>query len=199
MRLDQPKARRWLRNPWMWIACFFILQFLGSLGVIRSLKVDLWDVYPALAFLLAGFGVSAALAGLGGRMRMTEGTVRWLPAVLYALFIFSLSHRSFSSVSASVNSDLFHPLEYWSFSLLLSWALEPLFEVRSMRSFSLAVLGIGLVYGIGDEIHQAFIPGRTPSLLDLALDMAGVAAGWGTFMVLRHLFRSTPQKRPILS
>lgn len=38
------------------------------------------------------------------------------------------------------------------------------------------VLGIGAAYAALDEAHQAFVPGRTTSLGDLALDLAGVAA-----------------------
>lgn len=43
-------------------------------------------------------------------------------------------------------------------------------------------------YGLTDEIHQAFVPGRTPELRDLAADtvgaMAGAALGWAWSIVL---------------
>jgi len=33
---------------------------------------------------------------------------------------------------------------------------------------------IGVIYAITDEIHQGFIPGRTPKVLDIAIDTAGI-------------------------
>lgn len=36
---------------------------------------------------------------------------------------------------------------------------------------------IGIVYAIGDEIHQYFIPGRTPMMTDVIIDSIGVLCG----------------------
>lgn len=33
------------------------------------------------------------------------------------------------------------------------------------------------VYGVTDELHQVFVPGRTPDALDLVADLVGGAAG----------------------
>lgn len=37
--------------------------------------------------------------------------------------------------------------------------------------------GICASYAIADEIHQAFVPGRTPKLLDVLIDSSGAAVG----------------------
>jgi VanZ family protein len=45
----------------------------------------------------------------------------------------------------------------------------------------LATLAVCLVYGISDEFHQSFIPGRFVSGADVLADMAGavtVLSGW---------------------
>ena len=34
---------------------------------------------------------------------------------------------------------------------------------------------IGTLYGVSDEFHQSFVPGRTASIWDLAADSIGVA------------------------
>lgn len=38
-------------------------------------------------------------------------------------------------------------------------------------------LGIGLIYAISDEIHQSFIPNRTPMVGDVVIDFSGVITG----------------------
>ncbi len=38
-------------------------------------------------------------------------------------------------------------------------------------------LGIGWAYGIFDEVHQAFVPTRTPQLQDVMIDGVGTAVG----------------------
>ena len=38
---------------------------------------------------------------------------------------------------------------------------------------------LGAAYGVTDELHQSFVPGRTPELRDAAADALGSAAGAG--------------------
>ena len=42
--------------------------------------------------------------------------------------------------------------------------------------FGVSVVLFCLLYGISDEYHQSFIPGRFPSMGDLVADVAGAAA-----------------------
>ena len=45
----------------------------------------------------------------------------------------------------------------------------------------------GLVlFAISDEIHQAFIPGRSASLMDIGLDLVGILAGLALFRQVRR-------------
>jgi VanZ family protein len=37
-------------------------------------------------------------------------------------------------------------------------------------------LGFTVLYGVSDEIHQSFVPGRTPTVLDVLVDALGAAA-----------------------
>jgi VanZ family protein len=51
---------------------------------------------------------------------------------------------------------------------------------RGPRSTWLEVgvaVGLALLYAISDELHQSFTPGRTPSLMDIAIDTAGALTG----------------------
>lgn len=36
---------------------------------------------------------------------------------------------------------------------------------------------VGVVYAVSDEIHQSFVPGRTPSIMDVITDGVGVLMG----------------------
>ena len=36
---------------------------------------------------------------------------------------------------------------------------------------------LGALYGVSDELHQWFVPPRTPEMMDLAADFAGALAG----------------------
>ena len=45
---------------------------------------------------------------------------------------------------------------------------------------------IGAAYGGFDEIHQAFVPQRTPDLMDFLVDIFGVALG---VLLIRRLIR----------
>lgn len=45
---------------------------------------------------------------------------------------------------------------------------------------------ISIFYGILDEIHQLFVPGRYCSLMDIVLNLFGVIAGIVLFFLLRR-------------
>jgi VanZ family protein len=40
------------------------------------------------------------------------------------------------------------------------------------------VLAVGALYGLSDEWHQMFVPGRTPDLADWVADVAGLLTGY---------------------
>jgi VanZ family protein len=51
----------------------------------------------------------------------------------------------------------------------------------------LLLLATGLLYAISDEIHQSFVPSRTPSAGDLVADALGLAVGYaGVVAVARR-------------
>jgi VanZ family protein len=46
------------------------------------------------------------------------------------------------------------------------------------------LLAIGALYGMTDEVHQMFVPGRQPDLADWVADVIGLAIGYGTALTL---------------
>jgi len=102
------------------------------------------------------------------------------------MFISTLSHSSFPDTSISFDTNLFHPVEYMTLAIFFCWAWYPLMSHKSRSSFVIAVLATGTLFGMADEIHQAFVPGRDSSLVDLVLDFVGLCIGVGLFMAARH-------------
>jgi VanZ family protein len=48
--------------------------------------------------------------------------------------------------------------------------------VRATAKAGLAMV-LGTIYAVSDEVHQAFVPGRMGSVLDVILDAVGVVCG----------------------
>jgi VanZ like family len=95
----------------------------------------------------------------------------WLPVVAWAGLIFTLS--SIPDLGTGLGGwdlvlrKLAHGAEYAVLGVLLLRAIG-----RPGTAFALATL-----YAATDEIHQAFVPGRQASPVDLAIDAAGAAVG----------------------
>jgi VanZ family protein len=95
----------------------------------------------------------------------------WLPVVLWAALIFA-----FSSVP-----DLGTGLGGWDLALrkvahAAEYAVLGALLARALRSRVTAGV-VGVLYAVSDEVHQAFVPGRLGSPVDVAIDAVGVVAG----------------------
>ena len=53
-----------------------------------------------------------------------------------------------------------------------------------------------LLYAISDEIHQIYVPGRGPHVLDVLIDSSGALAGWGLLRLYekKYISRSVDQR-----
>jgi VanZ family protein len=56
----------------------------------------------------------------------------------------------------------------------------------SERGIKRVILGLS-AFGLAIELLQAFSPGRSPDLLDVAADIAGAGVGCGLAILLRHM------------
>ena len=98
----------------------------------------------------------------------------------FAIGIFVLGHATFFTalgfLTANGLAGRTHRLLWWSFFLVTAFAVV-------------------------DELHQAFVPGRDPSVVDLAFDAMGALVGATIFITAtlwqRGLFRRS--RRPRLS
>lgn len=105
----------------------------------------------------------------------------WGPAVLWAAIIFYLSGIPQLEVTSEplgnfITRKAAHLFEYALLYLLI-------FRALGYRKISLA-LSLTILYGITDEIHQGFVPTRTPKLEDVAFDIGGALLGVGLWKYL---------------
>ena len=77
-------------------------------------------------------------------------------------------------VALAVHDKPVHFVLYFVLGLTLAWAREK--SVHRLPHWG--VVGLGFAYGAVDELHQAFVPNRMPSVSDWVADALGVLAGY---------------------
>jgi VanZ family protein len=106
------------------------------------------------------------------------------PVLAYAALIFLLSSFSkFPDVIPSFTGfdKLAHFSEYYFFGCLICrWLLAERSRFARRHAVLLTIL-IGACYGISDEWHQSFVPGRDPSVWDALIDALAVVTAAVTY------------------
>lgn len=181
-------------HPWTWIAAIYGVQLIASVVAVRLFNLPLTGMMPPLLILLLG-----ALAAMAFRwFENQNSTIKWkwlLPALIYGGFIFSLSHRSFPGAKIPVDTGFFHPLEFMTLGIFLCRLAHPILEKRGKTAFAAIILVTGGIFGVIDEIHQAWIPGRKSDPLDVVLDIVGLGLGMTVFFGALSLKRFVKAKR----
>ena len=91
-----------------------------------------------------------------------------------------------------------HFTEYAVLGFLIFSVFESFFIRRKISV--LTALITGALYAVSDEIHQAFVPGRSCQASDMLLDTAGVMTGIIALIFLIAIikkFKSKPQSAEI--
>src|SRR3989344_3148618 len=100
--------------------------------------------------------------------------VCWIIVIGIAVIIFVLSSFSFNSPSGPPGTGLwsivYHLLAFFFLNAFLLMAF-----VRGKRyEFILVAVFISITYGILDEVHQLFVPGRVSGVFDVMINNAGI-------------------------
>jgi VanZ family protein len=101
----------------------------------------------------------------------------WGPAVLYMGVIFYVSAQQDVAIPSALTDKSSHSLAYTLLSVLIVRALAGGLPARiSARTAFLGVV-LTTLYGVSDEVHQMFVPGRSAEVYDLFADAIGGAIG----------------------
>jgi VanZ family protein len=116
----------------------------------------------------------------------------WGPVVAYAAVIFILSSISQPpSLPQIVTDKDLHGGLYGGFALVVLRALARRWERVTLLT-ALGAIVAAILYGISDEFHQSFVPGRTSDVADVIADGTGAAvAVVVAWLVARFGVRST--------
>jgi VanZ family protein len=127
-----------------------------------------------------------------GQSKVRNFLICWLPLIIYCLAIY-------------IQSDYPSPekIPSWTFSdKILHFGAYGLMGILFMRAYAtlpldinktlliLMSIGSATLYGVGDEIHQYFVPFREADIMDAIANMLGSICG----VYFYHLWKA--QKKP---
>jgi VanZ family protein len=99
--------------------------------------------------------------------------IRFFPALIWMGIIFYFSSQQTTGIGGDSYwlrffiLKSFHLIEYAILFILINFAIN-----SGINSILIAYL-----YGVSDEIHQSFIPGRTSKFTDTIIDLLGISIG----------------------
>ena len=128
-----------------------------------------------------GFKDRLPALGIKGTLLM-QPLIAWGPAAFWAVVLFMLSETQPDpdSVWLAINDKVIHLGLYFVLGGALSWG-----GWKARWNSPILLLFLGGAYGVLDEWHQSFVPGRDPSLGDVLADAAGVILGF--FLIRLYL------------
>jgi len=124
----------------------------------------------------------------------------YIATIAYAAYIFYLSSRESlkgSGVEVTGFDKANHFMEYsiLGFLLFFSVYLTPFAGAFIRRwldeewgEYALIAWVLGSLYGVSDEIHQHFVPGRTFDVFDMTADSLGTLAGIAGALIILFIY-----------
>ena len=114
----------------------------------------------------------------------------WVPVIAYMAMLFGLSSlHTLPSPPAGFSFYDVHVAAYAGLAALTARATGGGLREVSLRAVLVAIL-ISSLYGVSDEYHQVFVPGRTFDVLDMLADaigsVVGASAVWAWSIIKRR-------------
>jgi VanZ family protein len=110
---------------------------------------------------------------------MRKARLFWWIAAAWAVVIFFLSSipgKAMPPIPALQYDKVIHALVYFVLGVLFCLALRQTSSMPTRRIVALAAF-LSLAYGLSDEFHQLFVPGRSADLYDALADGIGGLLG----------------------
>jgi VanZ family protein len=120
----------------------------------------------------------------------------WGPALVWMAVTFYISHQSAVSIPMGAPDYVAHGVSYAGLGVMLMRGLAGgRLSAMTWRLVLLATL-LGGLYGVSDEFHQSFIPGRHASLSDIVADTVGTFVGASVAALIGGILRTqNPERR----
>ena len=114
-------------------------------------------------------------------------TLAWLPAASYMLLIWILSSipTAFRFEFVPFKDKGVHFIEYGVLAALLAHAMRGTWPDWRWVKIFLAAWSVAAFWGLLDEIHQAFVPGRVSEVRDVLADTLGGFLGAVIYLGIR--------------
>ncbi len=106
----------------------------------------------------------------------------WLPPLAYCLVIFLLSSQSTAVVT---HDKIAHTCAYAIMAFLFARACSA--HTSVFWKIWLFAFLISTFYGVSDEFHQSFVPGRNSSIDDVMADALGAFIGGFVYVSLTRI------------
>ena len=123
--------------------------------------------------------------------------IRLVPMLIVMGVIFLLSHQpgdsSYIPSFIPGFDKVAHMIVYGVLAATILYGLEVLLKKARTSVLFLVTVTICILYGIGDEFHQSFIPGRFASTADLVADTLGAVTACFAWFFWKRKKNSTSQ------
>jgi len=105
--------------------------------------------------------------------RLILSTPFFVIAIL--IFLFShIPHPEFPNIGIEWEDKIMHFFVYFIFGITVIVFILSNSKKNNLRFVAIISILIGSFYGLSDEIHQYFIPGRDAEFLDWIADLFGI-------------------------
>lgn len=101
----------------------------------------------------------------------------WGPVAAWMILIFAVSSRPLPTYVAVLPDWSTHSAAFAALSILCCRALAGGLGPSLRRGDALLAVVFSVVYGVSDEYHQSFVPGRDATAWDVLKDAVGAVMG----------------------
>jgi len=113
--------------------------------------------------------------------------ISWIITFIIAIIIYYISSLTFQpgiKGGFPYRSILYHFLAFLGFAgFLLMSLVKGKLNNKTINFFLIAII-TSIIYGISDEIHQLFVPGRYFSIEDILTDSAGILIAGFVYLII---------------